>query len=96
MSDSNSHELEIARMAGILPEEYNATKLKEAKETAINSMMTPDELKICMMTGADPIDYLKIAGRLDLNTMLNRDEIDACTLLNVDPFDFYVAKKFKC
>lgn len=96
MSEISKSELDIAEMCGLSPEQYQTAVNQEKKQAVIQSLMTAEETKICKMTGVDPLDYLKTAGRLDLNTLLTRDEIATCSVLNVAPLDFYFAKKFKC
>lgn len=96
MNDVTQSELKIAGMMGITPEEYHMARAKEAREVAINAMLTPEELKICNMCGTDPLDFLKTDGRLNVNTLLSQDEIATCRALNVEPLDFYFAKKYKC
>lgn len=96
MSDFQKSELEIAAMCGVSSEEYKMALQREQKSAAIDSLMTPDEKKICDSTGVEYLDYLKEAGKLDMETMLTSDEIDICRVLNIAPLDFYFAKKFKC
>lgn len=95
MSDFAKSELEIAAMLGISPEEHNRARLKEARTTEINSMLTPEEMKICNAVGTDPLDFLKEAGRFNINTLLSQDEIATCRAMSIEPLDFYFAKKYK-
>ncbi|HEY3309867.1 MAG TPA: hypothetical protein VGJ93_15550 [Desulfuromonadaceae bacterium] len=96
MSESNKSALEVAILCGISPEEYQSALNQENKAAVIQSLLTPEEMKICKSTGIEPLEYLKTSGALDLNTLLSQDEIATCRTLNVAPLDFYFAKKYKC
>jgi len=87
---------DIARMAGLTKEDVLTAERKEAREKALLSLMTPDEMKMCQMFANDPIDYLKESGKLNMNSLLSQDDIETCKALNVAPIDYYLARKFKC
>lgn len=87
---------ELARMAGLNNEDVLTAERKEAREKALQSMMSPDEIKTCQMFDNDPLDYLKEVGKLDMATLLTRDDIATCSVLGINPLDYYLARKFKC
>ena len=87
---------DIARMAGNTTGDIETAQRQEARQKAVQNMMTPEEIKMCQMFNNDPLDYLKESGKLDISTLLSKDDIDTCAILNINPLDYYLARKFKC